>query len=156
MARESAWNRSRLVAAWIFVAVAAIVVVAVIPPVWTDRYPRATPGRAVAALFVSAVLHVLLGTWMFAIVRRWGDPPSKLQLGSLGLLAMAFGLLLLDAGSAYASRAHTGAGMFAATVALFECVGGDFVAGVLALAGVFVRDQVASLNISGMGKRPLR
>lgn len=92
---------------------------------------------------------------MFAIVRRWGDPPSKLQLRSLGLLAMAFGLLLLDAGSAYASRAHTGAGMFAATVALFACVG-DFVAGVLALAGVFVRDQVASLNISGMGKRPLR
>jgi len=55
MARESTGNRSRLVAAWIFVAVAAIVVVAVIPPVWTDRYPRATPGRAVAALFVSAV-----------------------------------------------------------------------------------------------------
>ena len=77
--------------------------------------------------------------------RQWsGRLPSSgggvilrvsLQLGSWGLLAMAFGLLLLDAGSAYASRAHTGAGMFAATVALFECVGGDFVAGVLALAG---------------------
>jgi hypothetical protein len=139
MVSEAGWRRILRVGAGIFFAIAATLVVVVIPPMRTDTFPQATPDRAIPAFIVIAILHVLLGGALLAAVSpRLRGVTGRLLLGAMGLLGLLFGLALQDAAAAYAGH---GPGMLVATVALFACVGGDLIAGALALAAAFLRGR---------------
>ena len=154
MSGAMAWDRILLTGSRIFFLVAAVLVLVVIPPVWMDTHPGAAPRGSAIAFAVSALLHVLLGIWLRAVVRRGYGVPSKAQLWSLGLLAWLFGLVLMDGAFAFAGRAGAEFGMLAVTVATFASVAGDFLAGLLAIARTFVRDQFEHLDIGSLAKGP--
>lgn len=154
MTSPAAWDRTLLGASWILFVIAAVLVLAVVPPVGTDTDPGATPRQAATAFGVSAALHVLLGVWLRRVVQRGYGVPSKAQLWFLGLFAWLLGLVLLDGAFAFSGRAGTGFGMLTVTVATFACVAADFVAGLLAIARTFVRDQFESLGLGDLAKGP--
>lgn len=117
-----------------------------IPPVWMGAAPR----QGAMGFGVSAVLHVLLGIWLGTAVKRGAGIPSKAQLWFLGIFAWLLGLVLMDAGFAYAGQ--SGLGIRTVTIAAFACVTADFAAGLLAVARTFVRDPFEHLDIGAPGQ----
>ncbi len=122
--------RRKLVAASAAAFGAALLVVTlVIPPVGADTSPQATPGRAVPAFGIIAVLNVYAGV-AFRIARspRLGRAGQPLAIGA-ALLTIATGAVLAAAGAAASGRT----GMVIAGAACLLCALGDFAAGALAL-----------------------
>ena len=125
---KAAWRVILRVGAGLFLVVAAILVVVVIPAVAKDTSPHATPGPAVKAFIVSVVLHGFLGAFML-----WRTRGGKLPVvaGGFGLL---LGLPLLGAAAAFAH-------MHLAAIAIWACTGIDFVVGAASLvAAAMVRE----------------
>lgn len=126
------------VGAALALAVAIIVAVGVIPLVRADTSPSATPGRAIPAFWHFVILpHVLVGA-LFGIsfIRRTGNRASKVLTVVVGLIALALGLGLLDGAMAYQGE---GPGMLGAAIALYVCVGFDFLIGVIAFLAAILR-----------------
>jgi hypothetical protein len=126
--RKAAWRVILRFGAGLFLVVAAILVVVVIPAVAKDTSPHATPGPAVKAFIVSVVLHGFL-----AALILW-----RARGGNLPVVAGGFGLLLvlvlLGAASAFAH-------MHPAAIALWACTGIDFLVGAASLvAAAMVRE----------------
>jgi len=123
--RKAAWQVILRVGAGLFLIVAAILVVVVIPAVAKDTSPHATPGPAVKAFIVSVVLHGLLGAFML-----WRTRGGRLPVvaGGFGLI---LGLFLLAPASGFA---HHGPAMHPAAIALWACTGIDFLVGAASLA----------------------
>ena len=119
--RKAAWRVILRAGAGLYLAVAAILAVVVIPAVAKDTSPHATPGPAVKAFIVSVVLHGFLGAFML-----WRTRGGKLPVvaGGFGLL---LGLVLLGAAGAFAH-------MHPAAIALWACTGIDFLVGAASLA----------------------
>jgi hypothetical protein len=126
------------VAAALALGVAIIVAVGVIPLVRADTSPHATPGQAIPAFWGNIILQVLVGMALFGIsfIRRTGDRASKVPAVVVGLIALALGLGLLDAAMAYQGE---GPGMLGASIALYVCVGFDFLIGIIAFLAAFLR-----------------
>ena len=126
--RKAAWQVVLRAGAGLFLVVAAILVVVVIPAVAKDTSPHATPGPAVKAFIVSVVLHGFLGTFML-----WRTRGGKLPVVA-GVFGLLLGLLLLGAAGAFAH-------MRPAAIALWACTGIDFLVGAASLmAAAMVRD----------------
>ena len=119
--RKAAWQVVLRAGAGLFLVVAAILVVVVIPAVARDTSPHATPGPAVKAFIVSVVLHGFLGTFML-----WRTRGGKLPVVA-GVFGLLLGLLLLGAAGAFAH-------MRPAAIALWACTGIDFLVGAASLA----------------------
>jgi hypothetical protein len=119
--RKAAWRVILRFGAGLFLVVAAILVVVVIPAVAKDTSPHATPGPAVKAFIVSVVLHGFLAA-LILWRARGGNLP--VVAGGFGLL---LGLVLLGAASAFAH-------MHPAAIALWACTGIDFLVGAASLA----------------------
>jgi len=126
--RKAAWRVILRVGAGLFLVVAAILVVVVIPAVAKDTSPHATPGPAVKAFIVSVVLHGFL-----AALILW-----RTRGGNLPVVAGGFGLLL---GLVLSGAASAFAHMHLAAIALWACTGIDFVVGAASLvAAAMVRE----------------
>jgi hypothetical protein len=129
--RQAAWRVILRACAGLYLVVAAILVVAVIPAVAKDTSPHATPGPAVKAFVVSVVLHGFLGAFML-----WRTRGGKLPVVA-GVFGLLLGLLLLGAASAFAH-------MHLAAIALWACTGIDFLVGAASLAAAaMVREPEA-------------
>ena len=129
--RKAAWQVVLRVGAGLFLVVAAILVVVVIPAVAKDTSPHATPGPAVKAFIVSVVLHGFLGAFML-----WRTRGGKLPAVA-GVFGLLLGLPLLGAASAFAH-------MHPAAIAIWACTGIDFLVGAASLAAVaMVREPEA-------------
>jgi len=125
---KAAWRVILRVGAGLFLVVAAILVVVVIPAVAKDTSPHATPGPAVKAFIVSVVLHGFLAA-LILWRARGGNLP--VVAGGFGLL---LGLPLLGAASAFAH-------MHLAAIAIWACTGIDFLVGAASLvAAAMVRE----------------
>jgi hypothetical protein len=131
------------VGAALALGVAIIVAVGVIPLVRADTSPSATPGRAIRTFWRFVIFpQVLVGMALFGIsfIRcpggRASEVASKVLAVVVGLIALALGLLLLDAAMAY--QGH-GPGMLGASIALYVCVGFDFLIGVIVFLAAILR-----------------
>ncbi len=125
-------RRLRLIASGLVIAVPGMIAVVVIPLVLRDTFPQATPGPASVAFAVSALLHALLGIWAFRSSR-----PTKTISIWVGIFALLLGLILLDAGFAYAGHPA----MLIATAAIFLCILSDAVASALIFALAFIQSR---------------
>jgi hypothetical protein len=119
--RKAAWRVVLRVGAGLFLVVAAILVVAVIPAVARDTSPHATPGPASRALVVIVAIHVFVAAFML-----WRTRGGKLPVGA-GVFGLLLGLPLLVGASAFAH-------MHLAAIALWACTGIDFLVGAAFLA----------------------
>lgn len=122
-----------LIGAGIIFVIVLIVSLWVIPRVATDTSPIASPEDAVSSFWTFTITNVLFGLAMLGatFLARSGVSIALLVFAGLGVLL--FGLLLLDGAFAFANH---GPNMQAVTVVLFACVGGDWLAGILAFVGV--------------------
>jgi hypothetical protein len=123
--REAAWRVILRAGAGLYLVVAAILVVAVIPAVARDTSPHATPGPATKAFMVSVVEHGFLAAFML-----WRTRGGKLPV-VVGVFGLLLGLFLLAPASAFA---QAGSAMRLAGIALYACTGIDFVVGAASLA----------------------
>lgn len=126
-----------LTSAGLFVAVALVVAVGVIPPVKADIFPAATPQRAAVAFWVNVAFDILAATVLvFISLRTTGR--SRLSTTALGLvvfLALLLALALTDAGFAF--RGH-GPAMQTVPILLFLCSAMDLLTAALVTTAVFV------------------
>jgi hypothetical protein len=118
-----------LIGAGIIFVIVLIVSVWVIPRVATDTSPIASPESAVKSFWVFAIANVFFGLAMLGA--------TFLARGSMlpvfaGFGALLFGLWLLDGAFAFAEH---GPSMQGVADVLFACVGGNWLAGMLAFVG---------------------
>jgi hypothetical protein len=119
--RQAAWQVVLRAGAGLYLVVAAILVVVVIPTVAT----------AVKAFIVSVAIHVFVAAFML-----WRTHGGKLPVVA-GVFGLLLGLLLLGAASAFAH-------MRPAAIALWACTGIDFLVGAASLAAAaMVREPEA-------------
>ena len=123
--RQVTWQVILRAGAGLYLVVAAILVVVVIPAVARDTSPHATPGPAVKAFMVSVAIHVFVAAFML-----WRTRGGKLPVVA-GVFGLILGLFLLAPASGFA---QAGAAMRLAAIALWACTGIDFVVGACSLA----------------------
>ena len=129
---QAAWRIVLRAGAGLYLVVAAILVVVVIPAVAKDTSPHATPGPAVKAFIVSVAIHVFVAAFML-----WRTRGGKLPVVA-GVFGLILGLFLLAPASGFA---HHGPAMRLAAIALWACTGIDFVVGAASLvAAAMVRE----------------
>jgi hypothetical protein len=130
---RAAWRVVLRVGAGLFLVVAAILVVVVIPAVAKDTFPLATPGAAVTGFIVSVAIHVFMAAFML-----WRTRGGKLPVVA-GVFGLLLGLLLLGGASAFAAH---GPAMHPAVIALWACTGIDFLVGAASLvAAAMTRER---------------
>jgi hypothetical protein len=128
---QAAWQVVLRAGAGLYLVVAAILVVVVIPAIARDTSPHATPGPAVKAFIVSVASHVFVAAFML-----WRTRGGKLPVVA-GVFGLILGLLLLGAAAAFAH-------MRPAAIALWACTGIDFLVGAASLvAAAMVREPEA-------------
>lgn len=119
-------------AAGIIFVIALIVILWVIPGVAEDTSPMASPEDAIASCWTIAIANVFFGLAIVGITLLIRSGASPMLLVLVGVSLLLFGLWLLDGAFAFANH---GPSMRAVTVVLFACVGGDWLAGMLAFVG---------------------
>jgi hypothetical protein len=123
--RKAAWQVVLRAGAGLYLVVAAILVVVVIPAVARDTSPHATPGPAVKAFIVSVTIHVSVAAFML-----WRTRGGKLPVVA-GVFGLLLGLALFEPAAAFAQG---GPAMRLAGIALWACTGIDFLVGAASLA----------------------
>jgi hypothetical protein len=137
MISESVYRRMLYVGAGLVIGMAAILAFGVIPPVRADLSPMASPGKAVPAIWVSVIAHLLIGAILLGtfLVTRRGGRARKGLLWAAAIVALLLGLLMVDGAFAYLDHP----GLHGVAVWMFVCVGCDLAAGVLALTTAVAR-----------------
>ena len=134
-------SRLLLVCAILFLLVALVVALRVIPAVSADISPNAVPERAVPPFWVNVGLSVLLAASCGALALRskGRDWISTTILVVLGIVALLLGLALVDAASAFQSHEllAQGTSMF-----LFLCAGVDVLSGAMLVVVAYGQPRV--------------
>jgi hypothetical protein len=136
------YRRMLFVCTAVFIIVAFVLVLGVIPPVRIEALQGATPARAVNAFWVNIGLNLISALTVVFIafrskVRSW---ISTSVLVIVGLIVLLLGLALTDAASAYQSH---GPSMQSASILLFICAAADFLGGALVVTTAFLRPKKA-------------
>ncbi len=133
-------NRLLLVCASLFLLVALIVALRVIPAVESDISPNAVPAKAVAAFWVNVGCSLLLSAACGAIAvwSRGRDRCSTASLVLVGVVALLLGLALVDAGAAF--RWHEMLARGTPSI-LFACAAVDLFGGALVLLVTYRRPR---------------
>jgi hypothetical protein len=121
-----------LIGAGIIFVIVLIVSVWVIPRAAADTSPIASPEGAVSSFWTFTIANILFGLAMLGatFLARGGVSTALLVFAGSG--ALLFGLWMLDGAFAFANH---GPSMQAVTVVIFACVGGEWLAGILAFVG---------------------
>ena len=121
-----------LVGAGIIFVIVLIMSLWVIPRVAADTSPLMPPEGATAPFWIFAIVNVFFGLAMLGatFLARSGGRTALLVIAGIG--ALLCGLLLLDGAFAFTNH---GPSMQDVTVVLFACVGGEWLAGMLAFVG---------------------
>lgn len=124
----------------LFVIVALVMALGVIPPVKADTYPGVKHAKVAAAFWVNISLTLLSAFSLFIIglrskERTWKS--TSVVIG-IGLLVLILGFALADAASAYQQH---GPSMQSASILLFICAAVDFLAGIVIIATAFLRPK---------------
>jgi hypothetical protein len=133
-------NRLLLVCASLFLLVALVVALRVIPAVKSDLSPNAVPERAVPPFWVNVGFNLLLSTSCGAIA-VWSRGRGRFSTASLvvlGIVALLLGLALVDAAAAFRSHEMLARGT---SVFLFVCATVDLLAGALVLLVTYRRPK---------------
>ena len=119
-------RRMLLACAILFLSVAFLIALSVIPAVRSDSFPGAT--AAVPAFWVIIVLYLLSAATcvVIAIRSKEGGRTSRSILVALGLFVLLLGITLADGAHAY--RSH-GPSMQTASTLLYVCTAVVFLAG---------------------------
>ena len=125
-------NRLLLVCALLFLLVALVVALRVIPAVKADTSANAVPERAVPPFWVNAAFSLLLSVscGTVAVVSKGRKRFSTVTLVLVGIVALLLGLALVDAAAAFSSHEMLAPGT---STFLFVCAAIDLSAGVLVL-----------------------
>lgn len=133
---------SLVIGALLLVLVALVLVVLVIPAVRGDTFPQGTPQRAVAAFWVSCVLHLLASAVFLLEARRTRGRTllSTIGLTVLGAVVLLLGYGLTDAGAALLGH---GPAMHATALVLFACAAATSLSALLGISVAYLLPKKA-------------
>ena len=133
-------KRLILVCATLFLLVALVVALRVIPAIKSDISPNAVPEKAVPAFWVNVGLSLVLSAscGAAAVWSKGRNRFSTTVLVVVGVIALLLGLALVDAAMAFQSHEMLARGTSAF---LFVCAAVDFLAGALVLLVTFRRSK---------------
>lgn len=137
MINVTVWHRILYVGTGLIIAATLILAFIVIPSVKMDTSPHATPERAVPAIWVVVIIHLLIVAalvWTIMVNKRGGQINKELLVAA-GVIPILLSLVILDGAFAYLDQP----GMHGVGISMFLCVGSDFIAGVLALISRYFR-----------------
>lgn len=132
MINETVLRRILYVGTGLVFVVTLILTFMVIPSVRMDSSPQATPERAVPAIWVSIIIHLLIVAaliWIILVNQRGGRIKKGL-LVTLGVVLLLLSLMVLDGASAYLD--HPDPIMHGVAISMFICIGCNVIASVLA------------------------
>lgn len=131
MVNDNAFRRILYIVAGLVSLVVIILAIIVIPSVMMDRSPHATPERAVPAITVVIIIHLLIVASLIwtIIVKKRGGQINKELLVAAGVIPIILSLVILDGAFAYIGNPDT----HVAGISMFICVICDFIGGVLIL-----------------------
>jgi uncharacterized membrane protein len=134
------YRRMLFISAAIFVTVALVLALGVIPPVKAEVLRGATPEKAVFAFWINIGLNLLSAVILAFIairskVRSW---ISTSVVVIVGLIVLLLGFALTDAASAYQKH---GPLMQSASILLFICAAADFLFAALVVITAFLRPK---------------
>jgi hypothetical protein len=134
-------NRLLIVCSILFLLVAFVVALRVIPAVGSDISPNAVPERAVPPFWVNVGLSVLLALSCGAVAfwSKGRDRISTTILVVLGIVALLLGLALMDAASAFRSHEMLAQGT---SKFLYLCAAVDLLSGALVIVVGYRRPRV--------------
>jgi hypothetical protein len=124
----------------VFVIVALVLVLGVIPPVKIEALQGTTTETAVKAFWVNVGLNLLSAFILIfiAIKSKFRSWISTSVLVIIGFMVLLLGLALADAASAYQSH---GPSMQSASIILFICAAVDFLGGALVITTAILRPK---------------
>ena len=128
----------RLIAGALPCAVAAVVVVIIIPVLATNAFPGWRAHPSIIAFALTAVLHALVGTFALRSNRSSGAISVW-----LGVATLMLGFILLDAAFAFTERPD----LRVAVIAIFICAMSDFAATTSVFVMAFMRSRAAGKPI---------
>jgi len=129
MINETILRRILYLGTGLIIVVVLILAFMVIPSVRMDTSPQATPERAVPAIWIVVIIHLLIVAaliWTILVIQR-GGRINKGLLVTVGVVLILLSLMVLDGASAYSG--HPDPGMHRVAVV---CVGCNFLTSVLA------------------------
>jgi hypothetical protein len=132
MINETILRRILYLGTGLIIVVVLILAFMVIPSVRMDTSPQATPERAVPAIWIVVIIHLLIVAaliWTILVIQR-GGRINKGLLVTVGVVLILLSLMVLDGASAYSG--HPDPGMHRVAVSMFVCVGCNFLTSVLA------------------------
>ena len=134
------YKRMLLVAAILFVIVALVIALGVIPPVKADTYPGVNHEKVTVAFWVNIGLNLLIALTLFFVANRVKERSWKSTsvLITAGILVLLLGLTLADAASAYQKH---GPSMQSASILLFICAAADLLGGALVVTTAFIQHK---------------
>lgn len=129
MISKNTWRHMLYTSIALITIIAVLLTLIVIPSVFKDTYPGATPDRAIPAIAVSIILHLLIVAAILWTLRAesQGKRINKELLVASGIVPIVLGLVLLDGAFAYLNHPD----MLIASKAMFVCVLFDLTAGIL-------------------------
>ncbi len=134
-------RRLPLCAFALFVLSALLIAIVVIPAVKTDTFPKATPGRAIPALWIVIGCNLVLG--LFALTLSRATTAFATLAWRLAACFMAFpafltALALTDGGLAFWGH---GPGMRTAALTMLGCAAANALAGIFTVAMGLSREK---------------
>jgi hypothetical protein len=129
MVSESVWRRILYFGTGLVLAVSIILACIVIPSVKMDTSIYAAPERAVPAIWVVVIIHLLIVAALIwtIIVNKRGLQINKELLVASGVAPIILSLVMMDAAFAYIDNPDT----HIAAILIFICIGFDIIAAVL-------------------------
>jgi len=137
MVNDTAFRRIIYVIAGLVSIVVLILAIKVIPSVWMDTSPYAAPEKAVPAISVVVIIHLLIVAaliWTIIVKKRGGQINKELLVAS-GVIPVIMSLVILDGAFAYFDNPNLpGVG-----ISMFICAACDFIAGVMTLISRYTK-----------------
>lgn len=139
MIKNKRWSRMIYLSVGLITIVVLLLLAVVVPFVATDMKPSATPEKAIPAILVSSIIHLLVVAALLWTIRAHNrkNRINKELLVASGILPIVLGLILMDGAFAYLDHP----GMLVASIAMFLCVGLDILGGCLALIARYSRKK---------------
>jgi hypothetical protein len=127
MINETVLRRILYVSIALIIIVTIILAFIVIPSVKMDTSPQATPEKAVPAIWVVVIIHLLTVAaliWTIHVNQRAGHINKGLLVAS-GVALILLALIISDGATAYLG--HPGPGLHRAGISMFICVGSNII-----------------------------
>lgn len=127
-------------------ALSMLLMIAIMPGILNDPYPKANPSGALTGVSIALILRLLIFLGFLKFIRQSRQSSSKKKWGylALGILLLILGIIYLDGAFAFLDNKD----IPYVSVLMFAGTGCDAMAAVLIILAFFINPQIAEKKFS--------